>query len=227
MKATKGFSVSDWCRNFEITFQGEQGTFLFAPGNFYKDQTHTFETITQRIVSLSRRRLGWRTTRVVRADMRRAVRFGKRTVRVVRRVAAGAGAPELQTTAATQVEALRVRRPYRGQVPLRVGARRFLSSVGARSIHQIIPRAGYRTPGTLQGNTTALVFVRRNKRKRKNQRISMLLSLYTVQYFEQDDPDLYLSKVKYILENDVEEMELYFVEEEYDKDGQLLKVVNC
>ena len=27
MKATKGFSVSDWCRNFEISFQGEQGTF--------------------------------------------------------------------------------------------------------------------------------------------------------------------------------------------------------
>lgn len=25
MKATKSFSVSDWCRNFEITFQGEQG----------------------------------------------------------------------------------------------------------------------------------------------------------------------------------------------------------
>lgn len=25
MKATKGFSVSEWCRNFEITFQGEQG----------------------------------------------------------------------------------------------------------------------------------------------------------------------------------------------------------
>jgi len=28
MKATKGFSVSDWCRNFEITFQGEQGKAL-------------------------------------------------------------------------------------------------------------------------------------------------------------------------------------------------------
>jgi hypothetical protein len=27
MKVTKGFSVSDWCRNFEITFQGEQGIF--------------------------------------------------------------------------------------------------------------------------------------------------------------------------------------------------------
>lgn len=35
---------------------------------------------------------------------------------------------------------------------------------------------------------------------------------------------MYLSKIKYIVENDVEEMELYFVEEEYDKDGQLLKV---
>lgn len=45
-----------------------------------------------------------------------------------------------------------------------------------------------------------------------------------LQYFEQDDPDLYLSKVKYILDHDVEEMELYFVEEEYDKFGQLLKV---
>lgn len=28
MKSTKGFSVSDWCRNFEISFQGEQGMFL-------------------------------------------------------------------------------------------------------------------------------------------------------------------------------------------------------
>lgn len=27
MKATKHFSVSDWCGNFEVTFQGEQGRF--------------------------------------------------------------------------------------------------------------------------------------------------------------------------------------------------------
>jgi hypothetical protein len=47
---------------------------------------------------------------------------------------------------------------------------------------------------------------------------------FFVQYFEQDDPDLYLSKVKYILDHDVEEMELYFVEEEYDKFGQVIKV---
>lgn len=31
MKSTKNFSVSDWCKNFEITFYGEQGTFLVQP----------------------------------------------------------------------------------------------------------------------------------------------------------------------------------------------------
>lgn len=47
-------------------------------------------------------------------------------------------------------------------------------------------------------------------------------------YFEQDDPDLYLSKIKYILETDLdtsENLELYFVEEMYDQSGQLQKTV--
>lgn len=52
----------------------------------------------------------------------------------------------------------------------------------------------------------------------------MAFHLIFWQYFEQDDPDLYLSKVKYILDHDVEDMDLFFVEEEYDKTGQLLKV---
>lgn len=38
MKATKGFSVSDWCRNFEITFQGEQGTFCLRLKKFHGDR---------------------------------------------------------------------------------------------------------------------------------------------------------------------------------------------
>lgn len=42
-------------------------------------------------------------------------------------------------------------------------------------------------------------------------------------YFEQDDPDLYVTKIKYILENDMDDMELYFCEEEYTSTGQLLK----
>lgn len=47
-------------------------------------------------------------------------------------------------------------------------------------------------------------------------------------YFEQDDPDLYLSKVKYILDTDLDtsdNLELFFVEEVYDSFGQLQKTV--
>lgn len=44
-------------------------------------------------------------------------------------------------------------------------------------------------------------------------------------YFEQDDPDLYLSKIKYIEEHDVDGMDLYFVEEEYCSNGQLIRTV--
>lgn len=43
-------------------------------------------------------------------------------------------------------------------------------------------------------------------------------------YFEQDDPDLYVRKIKFILENDVSMLDLYFVEEEYDqKTGKLYR----
>ncbi|GIY39738.1 apoptosis-resistant E3 ubiquitin protein ligase 1 [Caerostris extrusa] len=42
-------------------------------------------------------------------------------------------------------------------------------------------------------------------------------------YFEHDDPELYVSKVKYILDNDIESMGLYFIEEVYDASGQLLE----
>lgn len=59
----------------------------------------------------------------------------------------------------------------------------------------------------------------------------IVCNLYSllVQYFEQDDPELYLSKVKYILETDFdhpESMELYFTEEVYDNGGQLVKTVD-
>lgn len=46
-------------------------------------------------------------------------------------------------------------------------------------------------------------------------------------YFEQDDPDLYLTKIKYLLENDIDHIdtEIYFVEELYDSSGQLIRTV--
>lgn len=51
--------------------------------------------------------------------------------------------------------------------------------------------------------------------------------MFFFQYFEQDDPDLYLTKIKYLLENDIDEIdtELHFIEEEYDASGQLIKTV--
>ena len=43
-------------------------------------------------------------------------------------------------------------------------------------------------------------------------------------HFEQDDPQLFLSKIKYIEENDVTDMELTFSEDDYDDKGQLIRV---
>ncbi|KAM9355822.1 apoptosis-resistant E3 ubiquitin protein ligase 1 [Pholidichthys leucotaenia] len=44
-------------------------------------------------------------------------------------------------------------------------------------------------------------------------------------YFETDDQEFYKTKVCYILNNDVSEMDLVFAEEKYSKSGQLEKVV--
>ena len=44
-------------------------------------------------------------------------------------------------------------------------------------------------------------------------------ALISIQYFETDDPDLYTTKIKYILDNEVETLELVFSEEEFDSDG--------
>lgn len=51
-----------------------------------------------------------------------------------------------------------------------------------------------------------------------------LPSFFSTQYFETDDPEFYKSKVCFILNNDVSEMDLVFAEEKYSKTGQLEKV---
>ncbi|XP_014609312.1 PREDICTED: apoptosis-resistant E3 ubiquitin protein ligase 1 isoform X5 [Polistes canadensis] len=166
MKATKGFSVSDWCRNFEITFQGEQGVdwggvrrewfelicaALFDPGN---GLFASFGESQQALVHPN-------SKRPAHLKLKHYEFAGRIVGKCLYESALGGS--------------------YRQLVRARF-TRSFLAQIIGLRVH------------------------------------------YKVKYFEQDDPDLYLSKVKYILENDVEEMELYFVEEEYDKDGQLLKV---
>ena len=51
-------------------------------------------------------------------------------------------------------------------------------------------------------------------------------SLLPWQYFETDDPEFYKTKVCFILNNDVSEMDLVFAEEKYSKSGQLEKVIH-
>lgn len=46
-----------------------------------------------------------------------------------------------------------------------------------------------------------------------------------MQYFETDDPELYTTKIKFIEDNDIEDMELTFTEEEYNERGQLVRTV--
>lgn len=48
--------------------------------------------------------------------------------------------------------------------------------------------------------------------------------IFHVQYFETDDQEFYKTKVCFILNNDVSEMDLVFAEEKYSKSGQLEKV---
>lgn len=47
-----------------------------------------------------------------------------------------------------------------------------------------------------------------------------------LQYFETDDEEFYKTKVCFILNNDVSEMDLVFAEEKYSKSGQLEKVAH-
>ena len=49
--------------------------------------------------------------------------------------------------------------------------------------------------------------------------LSVCLSVSVTQYFESDDPDLYMSKIQYIRENGVSDLELVFAEEEFSEDG--------
>lgn len=50
------------------------------------------------------------------------------------------------------------------------------------------------------------------------------IHVFLLQHFESDDPELYKTKIRYILENDVSDFDLYFAEEEYSSSGKLTQV---
>ncbi|XP_055858941.1 apoptosis-resistant E3 ubiquitin protein ligase 1 isoform X2 [Episyrphus balteatus] len=168
MKATKGFSVSDWCGNFEVTYQGEQG---IDWGGLRREW---FELICS---SLFDPRGG------------------------------------LFCTFHDKHQALVHPNPHRPS-HLKLKHFEFAGKIVGKCLYE----------SALGGSYRQLVRARFTRSF-----LAQLIGLRVhYKYFEQDDPDLYLSKVKYILDTDLDasdSLELNFVEEIYDISGQLSKTV--
>lgn len=168
MKATKGFSVSDWCGNFEVTFQGEQG-------------------------------IDWGGLRREWFELVCSALFDSRS--------------GLFCTFHDKHQALVHPNPTR-PAHLKLKYFEFAGKMVGKCLFE----------SALGGSYRQLVRARFSRSF-----LAQLIGLRVhYKYFEQDDPDLYLSKIKYILDTDLDgtdTLELYFVEEVYDASGQLSKTV--
>ncbi|XP_055683198.1 apoptosis-resistant E3 ubiquitin protein ligase 1 isoform X1 [Lutzomyia longipalpis] len=168
MKATKGFSVSDWCGNFEVTFQGEQG---IDWGGLRREW---FELICSALFD-----------------------------------------PRGGLFCAFHDKRQALVHPNPNRPPnLKLKHFEFAGKVVGKCLYE----------SALGGSYRQLVRARFSRSF-----LAQLIGLRVhYKYFEQDDPDLYLSKIKYILDTDLDHsdsLELYFVEEVYDSSGQLSKTV--
>ncbi|XP_063699374.1 apoptosis-resistant E3 ubiquitin protein ligase 1 isoform X1 [Culicoides brevitarsis] len=168
MKATKGFSVSDWCGNFEVTFQGEQG-------------------------------IDWGGLRREWFELICSALFDPRS--------------GLFCTFHDKRQALVHPNPNRPP-HLKLKYFEFAGKIVGKCLYE----------SALGGTYRQLVRARFSRSF-----LAQLIGLRVhYKYFEQDDPDLYLSKVKYILDTDLDandNLEIFFVEEVYDTFGQLLKTI--
>ncbi|XP_017771527.1 PREDICTED: apoptosis-resistant E3 ubiquitin protein ligase 1 isoform X2 [Nicrophorus vespilloides] len=167
MKATKNFSVSDWCRNFEITFQGEEGI------DWGGVRREWFELICVQLFD-------------PKYNLFRSFHDGQQSL----------VHPNAHRTG-----------------NLKLKHYEFAGKVVGKCLYE----------SALGGSYRQLVRARFTRSF-----LAQVIGLRVhYKYFEQDDPDLYLSKVKYILDNDIDEIdtEIFFVEEQYDSGGQLSKLI--
>ncbi|XP_037957944.1 apoptosis-resistant E3 ubiquitin protein ligase 1 isoform X2 [Teleopsis dalmanni] len=169
MKATKGFSVSDWCGNFEVTFFGEQG-------------------------------IDWGGLRREWFELICSALFDPR----------GGLFCSFHDKHQALVHPNSSRSPH-----LKLKHFEFAGKIVGKCLYE----------SALGGSYRQLVRARFTRSF-----LAQLIGLRVhYKYFEQDDPDLYLSKIKYILDTDLnttDALELYFVEEIYDSNGQLSKTID-
>ncbi|CAH0702163.1 unnamed protein product [Spodoptera exigua] len=167
LKATRHFTVQDWCKNFDITFQGEQGVdwggvrrewFSLLCGQLFDPKFGLFVSFHDSPTGL----VHPNPDRPPHLKLKHFELAGKLVGKCVYESALGGA--------------------YRQLVRARL-TRSFLAQLIGLRVHY--------------------------------------------KYFEQDDPELYLSKIKYVLETDLDSgdsvPELYFADDVYDSSGRLVE----
>lgn len=167
-KATKHFDISDWCRNFEILFTGEEG-------------------------------LDWGGLRREWFELLCTELFDPNCSGLFRRFA--------------EDDSQGLVHPNSKRPPtLKLKYYEFAGKIVGKCLYE----------SALGGSYKQLV-----KAKFSRSFLAQLIGLRVhYKYFETDDPELYKTKIRYIEENDVSDMELTFSEEEYSESGQLLRVID-
>lgn len=168
-KATKRFSVSDWCGKFEITFAGEPG---IDWGGLHRE---FFELICRALFD---------------SDNGLFDRFHDKQPALVH--------------------------PNSNRPPsLKLKHFEFAGKIVGKCVYEC----------ALGGSNRQMIRARFTRSF-----LAQLIGLGVhYKHFEQDDPDLYHSKVKYILDTDLDandDLELNFIEDVYDANGQLTKSIN-
>ncbi|XP_068632769.1 apoptosis-resistant E3 ubiquitin protein ligase 1 [Battus philenor] len=166
LKATRHFTVADWCKNFDITFQGEQGV------DWGGVRREWFSLVCAQLFD---------------------ARFGLFV--------------PFRDSPTALVHPNPERPPH-----LKLKHFEFAGKLVGKCLYE----------SALGGSYRQLVRARLTRSF-----LAQIIGLRVhYKYFEQDDPELYLSKIKYVLETDLDAedaLELTFSEDVYDSSGRLLE----
>ncbi|KAL5008817.1 hypothetical protein ScPMuIL_014398 [Solemya velum] len=166
-KATKNFDISEWCKNFEVTFLGEEGQ------DWGGLKREWFEVLCTELFDPNGSKL--------------FMRFSDSSQGLVH--------PSC----------------HRSQ-DLKLKYFEFAGKIVGKCLYE----------SALGGSYRQLV-----KARFSRSFLAQLIGLRVhYKYFETDDPELYKTKICFIENNNIDDMDLTFSEEEYSTSGQLVKVVD-